>query len=114
MPPPQNTMSPVDALTILLTAESLLLAVVGIAVTFAITPGSRVRWLPVPLSVVAFGAVAVLALAGVGAGFAWAAIYLPHFPHPGQDRVIAIAILSTISMEPLLALALALGLKTES
>jgi hypothetical protein len=106
-------LSPVDALTTLLTTESLLLAVVGLAVTLGAPGGRRVPRLPVRATYLAGAAVVVLAAVGAGAGFAWAELFLPTFPQGSGDRVIACTLLLAIASEPILAALLALGMRAE-
>lgn len=106
-----SDLGPVDALSTLLTTESLLLAVVGVAVTLA-TPGQvRNPRLPVRPGVLAGIAVGVLSLVGVGAVFAWGQIYLGGALRPLPDLVIAVALLVAIVAEPVLAVLLALGIR---
>ena len=102
---------PIDALTILLTAESLLLAVVGLAVSFCAPGGKRVPNLPVPAPVIVWASVIILAIAGIGAGFAWSEIFIPHYPFDFAGFMIAGSIVVAIASEPILAFFLALGTK---
>src|SRR5438874_774820 len=89
-----------DALGALLTTESLLLAVVGLAVTISSTTG-RIPKLPIPATMLAGGAVALLAAVGAGAGVAWSELYLSPFPSDWSNRVIAVALLTAVAAEPI-------------
>ena len=106
-------MNPVDSLMTLLTVESLLLAVVSMAITMAAPGGPRVANFPIPAPVLAGSSVAVLALVATGSTAAWAQLYVGGSWRPFPDIVIAATLLVAILAEPLLALALALGMRTE-
>jgi hypothetical protein len=110
--PTADSFTSANALSTLLTTESLLFAAFSLAVSLS-GPTNRVRAWLVPGSVLAGAAVA--ALAGVGAGgiIAWHDLFVEGgFSRDATERVIAIAILGAIVIQPLLALLLALGLRT--
>lgn len=101
----------VDALTILLTTQSLLLTAFGIVVVMG-TPGQRRP--PNLLGGAAFvGAVAVLTqlVVGAGSGFAWSDQFLTKWPHHLAGRFVAISILVAIIGEALLATLLGWALR---
>jgi hypothetical protein len=106
-------LAPVDALTTLLTTESLLLVVVGFAITFAAPGQNRVPNLPISAKCLATIAVFVLAAVGAGAGIAWSELFLPKFPSDPSNQVIACSLLLAIAAEPILAALLALGMRAK-
>lgn len=105
-------MSATDALTLLLTAESLLLAAVALAVAVAVPSRGVQRFLISP-AWLAMAAVLALAVAGLGAGFAWGELYWGSFPKDWPNRVVSGSLLFTIVLEPLIAFFLAMGMWTE-
>jgi hypothetical protein len=100
-----------NALVILLTTETLFLAVISLAVTIAIPSARGVPNLPVSPFVLALSAVVALGLIAAGAGFAWAGIYLPHYPHEVDLVAISVALMVAIVVEPFFALLLVLGIR---
>lgn len=102
-----------NALATLLTTESLLFAAFGVAANFSTVGGRRLRKLLVPGEVLGGAAVLVLALVALGAVTAWSKVFLPEFPNAFDDIVIAVALLLAIIAQPVLALLLALGLRTQ-
>jgi hypothetical protein len=102
-----------DSLTLLLTVESLLLAVLGLAVTLGTPDGKRVRRLPVSAGWIAAVTVAAICLAGLGSMGAWYEIFVrPGYPRGTPGQLVAWALFLTILIEPALALLLALGMRT--
>jgi hypothetical protein len=101
-----------DALTVLLTVESLLLAVLGLAVTLGTPNGRRVPDLPISAGWIAAVTVAAIAAAGVGSAVAWYQIFVrPGYPHGTPGQLIAWTLLVPIILEPGIAALLALGLR---
>jgi hypothetical protein len=105
--------SDVDALTALLTVESLLLAVLALAVTIGTPDGRRVRKQLLPAKVVGWATVALTSLLAAAGVCAWLKIFGPDFPRDLPGRAIACSLLIAIVGEPLLAAVLAVGLHTE-
>lgn len=101
-----------NALTTLLTTESLLFAALGLAANLSSVGGPRIRKLPVSGEVLGGAAVLVLSLVAVGAVTAWSKIFLREFTNEWDDIVIAAALLLAIVAQPLLAVLLGLGLRT--
>lgn len=100
-----DTYGPKDALTLLLTAEGLMFAALGIGVAAAQRRiGQGFGWLPFIVSLLAVGVVALIA---VGAGSAWSNIYEASAGAPEATKleVQGIAILVAIIAQPVLALA---------
>jgi hypothetical protein len=101
-----------NALATLLTTESLLFAALALAANLS-TPGGRsIRNLPVPGEALGAAAVAVLVLVAVGAVTAWGKIFLSDLPGSADEIVICVALLVAIVAQPVLAILLALGLRT--
>ncbi|NIZ91563.1 hypothetical protein [Kineococcus rubinsiae] len=102
-----------QALAALLAAESFLLATVSLTVTLA-TPGRR-RPARLPLGAFPFAMTAaiVVAVAAVGAGTAWAVIFGGETFRPLPEVIIATCLLVAILAQPLLALGLALALRSD-
>ncbi len=100
------------ALTALLTTESLLFAALNLAASLSTPGGRRIRRLPLPGRVIGGGAVGALILVAVGALAAWAELFLCDFPTALSGILIAVALLVAIVAQPVLAVLLALGLRT--
>src|SRR3954447_10831728 len=105
--------SPSQAMSTLLATESFLLATVSLTATLA-APGRR-RVARLPVSGAWLGALAAVAVcvAGIGALTAWAVIFTGGSLRPFPEVVIAGCLLLVIVTQPLLAVALALGLRSE-
>lgn len=93
----------VDGLTILLTAQSLILAAFGLVVTMG-APGQRrpLHLLGGPKTV---GSVAVVVqwMVGTGSGFAWSSLFVGRWPSTAAGMAVAVAILVAIVGEATLA-----------
>ena len=95
-------LEPKDALTILLTAESLLFAAFGISVTLTaktqtglpafLAQGYLAWWITLAITVV-----------GVGAGAAWLAVYRDSWPDDVISWFICVAIAAGVVLEAFLA-----------
>lgn len=97
----------------LLTTESFMLAVVGLAVNLA-SPGQKgVRKFPVPATVLAATATLALALAALGALLAWLDIYAGGSIRPYPDSLLAAIVLLIILVQPTLAVMVAMGMRFE-
>jgi hypothetical protein len=102
-----------DALGTLLTVEGLLFAAFALSVTLA-GPSERPRAWLIPAPVLAGIAVAALVVVAAGAGSAWERIFVRNgFPVDFSRRIIAIAILTALIVQPLLAFLLAMGLRED-
>jgi hypothetical protein len=101
-----------DALTILLTAESLLLAALGLAIVAAVPNGRRIPNLPVSPFALGLGAVAAILIAAIGSGAAWWEIFIVQGTQGAAPTLISGSILVTIIAEPIIAFLLALGMRT--
>lgn len=103
-----------QALTTLLGAEGFLLAAVALSINLS-NPGqqfARKGWMS--FRKVTIGAAFVLLVAAVGAGFAWANIFLRGATYAGHvEATIAVALAIVIVAQPIIALTLALGAGTE-
>jgi hypothetical protein len=100
-----DTYGPKDALTLLLTAEGLIFAALGIGVAAAHRRiGQGFGWLPFIVSLLAVGVVALIA---VGASSAWSNIYdaSAGAPEATKLEVQGIALIVAIIAQPVLALA---------
>ncbi len=104
----------VQSLSVLLTTESLLLAVLGLAVTLGTPNPAIIRGTLVPPFFVGVSATILIFIVGIGAAFAWVAIFLAPFPRTPSTVVIAVCIAIVIVAEPLFAALLASGLRTKT
>ena len=105
-----SSFSYTDALTILLTSETLVFAALAVVVSFAL-PSTRVPNLPVSVPVLGFIAVAFVGVIGFGAFLAWWSTFVNHWPKHFQGEAIAVTIAVAVVGQPIFALLLALGLK---
>lgn len=101
----------VQALSMLLTTESLVFAVVGLTISFA-SSGNRPRAFVIPPGLIIACAVGLIALLATGAGFAWVKVFWQDFPRDVPAQAIAILLALAIASEPILALLVASGLRT--
>lgn len=102
-------MTALQALPALLAAESFMLATVALVATLTAPGRSRVSRLPV--GPVAVAIVVVLIAAAVGAGTAWADLYVGGSLRSAAEVVIAAALAVVVVVQPFLAGALLLGLR---
>jgi hypothetical protein len=102
-----------DALTILLTAESLLLAALGLAIVAAVPNGKRIPRLPIAPFAIGLVAVGAIVVAAIGSVAAWWEIFITQGTHGAAQFLIAGSILVTIIGEPFIALILAMGMRKE-
>lgn len=102
----------VDALTILLTTQSLLLAAFGLVVVMG-APGQRrpPNLLGGPKLVGGFAVAAQWAV-GAGSGFSWSELFVGHWPAETAGAAVAVAILVAIIAEAVLAGILGWALRT--
>jgi hypothetical protein len=100
-----------DALTILLTTETLLFAALALAADLSSPAGGVRSWI-IPPRILAFVAIIAHLVVATGAGFAWAQIYIPNFPTHLPDQVIAASLIAAIGIQPFLTLFLGVGLRT--
>lgn len=104
--------TPATALAILLTTESLLFAAFTLAVNLS-APTQRVRRWLIPGRALVGLAIAALAGVAVGSGTAWFEIFVVGgFPGDTSARIIAVALIGAIGVQPLLAFLLAMGLRS--
>jgi hypothetical protein len=99
-----------EALVILLTAESLIFAVLSAIIAFA-QPG---KWVPdIPASAFKLGVAAVILLAVValGASMSWIGVYLDNWPCSVRQMVAAVAIAVAIIAQPTFAAIITRGLR---
>jgi hypothetical protein len=102
-----------DALSTLLTTESLLFAAFNLAVNLS-DSSSRVRGWLIPGGVLVGAAVTSLAVVAFGAGIAWNGLFLRNgLSDDWSQRFIALALIAAIGIQPLLAFFLAMGLRTQ-
>jgi hypothetical protein len=97
-----------NALTALLTVESLLFAALGLTAALA-TPGTRVRKLPTARTL-GFVVASFITLVAAGGMLAWSTIYLDHWPCDIRRSLIALVLGLAILGQPLLCWVLARGL----
>lgn len=109
--PASPALSPADAMTLLLTAESLLLASLALVVAIGAPGQTRLARLPGGPRVLAFVAVLAMAFAATGAAISWVQLYLGHIPSDAPSRIVSIALIATIVVEPIYALLVSLGLR---
>lgn len=107
----EPALSNVQALSLLLTVESFLLATLNIAITLS-APGrkrvARIRKIPVPE--ISAGLIVVVA---VGALSAWLGMYSGSNWLPFQEIIIAGALLIAIVAQPIFAILIAYGMRSE-
>jgi hypothetical protein len=102
-----------DALTILLTAESLLLAALGLAIVAAVPNGRRIPRLPLPPFAIGLIAVGAILVTAIGSGAAWWQLFITQGTRGVAQVLIAGSILVTIIAEPVIALLLAMGMRKD-
>lgn len=100
-----------EALVILLTAESLIFAVLSAVIAFA-QPGKRVPDLPASAFTLGVAAVVLLAFVAFGALMAWIGIYADSWPCSFRENAIAISIAIAIIAQPLFAIVITRGLRS--
>ena len=109
-------MAGVDAgaqLSTLLTTEGLLFATFSLASSFISDPSRNRAW-PIPGKWIVGLAVGVIAIVATGAVFAWEQVYVESgFTDDDTIRIAAVAILLAILVQPILAILLALSLRSE-
>jgi hypothetical protein len=101
-----------NALSALLTVESLLFATLGVAVSFS-EPGKRVPDLPVQPRTLGLLACGFLSVVAFGALMAWWNIFLDPWPCGFRDTVIACSIGAAIVGQPVFAWAIARGMQSK-
>lgn len=96
----QDVLSHIDALTLLLTAETLLLTAFTVMVLLVSpAPGGR----KIPLTVIWRGAVAigaVLTFVAFGAILAWWQVFVDAWPRSGTSEIEAVAAFAGIVVQP--------------
>lgn len=108
-----SQISDAEALTILLTAESLIFAVLSAAIAFA-QPGRRVSALPTSAFTLGLAAVTLLSIVALGALLAWVGVYGNHWPCSLRQDLIALTVATAIVGQPIFAGVIAKGLKVET
>lgn len=99
-------------MTLLLTAETLILTALALVISIA-TPGqTRLPRLPGGPQLLAVIAVTAMFAAATGAAVSWAQIYTHSYPGDIPSQIVAIALILTIVVEPIFALLVALGLRS--
>jgi len=99
-----------NALSALLTVESLLLTGLGFAVSLS-GPDTRVRDLPVPTFVLGYIATGFLSAVAFGALMAWWNIFVTAWPGDFRGSIIAGSLALAIVGQPLFAWSIARGLR---
>jgi hypothetical protein len=107
-----SQISDAEALTVLLTAESLILVVLSAAIAFS-QPGRRVSALPLSAFHLGLGAVGLLTIVAAGGLLAWIGVYANHWPCSMRQDFIAVAIMAAIVGQPVFAAVIAKGLKAK-
>lgn len=110
----QPSLQPSQALSLLLAVESFTLSTVGLTATLAAPGRRRVARLGLPPLVIGGIASGVVLVAAVGAATAWCSIYVGGSPRPVPEIVIASCVAVAVVAQPALAIAITLGLRTES
>ncbi|WP_448614066.1 hypothetical protein [Modestobacter sp. URMC 112] len=109
-----EVLSPTQSLSTLLASESFLLATVSLTATL-IAPGRRrTARLPIPGAWLAGLSAGAVCLAAVGAAVSWFMIFGGGSLRPLPEAIVAVCIFLMIAIQPVLAVALAMGLRTES
>ncbi len=101
-----------NALSALLTVESLLFATLGVAVSFS-QPGQRVPNLPVKPQTLGLLACGFLSVVAFGAFMAWWNIFTNPWPCGFRSMVISCAIGIAIVGQPIFAWAFARGMQAK-
>ena len=103
--------TPDDALSTLLTTESLLFAVFGLVVSLTSSIGRARKWILRP-TVIGDIVVALIALVAFGAAVAWHDSYVAGgFPRDGSQRIMALTVVAAVVAQPILAFLLTVGLR---
>jgi hypothetical protein len=98
-----------NALSSLLTVESLLFAAIGASISLSNT-GTWVRDLPISARALGFFACGFLSLVAVGGVLSWTIIFGDHWPCDARRAIIALILLVAIVGQPILAWVIAKGL----
>ncbi|MDF2146759.1 hypothetical protein [Knoellia sp. p5-6-4] len=108
----QQSLTYVQALPVLLTVEGFLLAVISLAVTLG-TPGRRrPAGTPIPPSAIAWCAAGLAIVVAVGALSAWLGMYTGDTWLPFPQLVIAASLLLAVVAQPVIAVLMAMGLRS--
>lgn len=99
-----------DALTILVTVETLVFAALAVVVSFGL-PSSRLPKLPISIFKLGLLAVGFVTAIAFGAFMAWWSIFIGHWPTHFQPEATAAAIAAAIVGQPGFAALLACGLR---
>src|SRR4051812_44982088 len=95
-----------NALSSLLTAESLLFAALSLAANLSMPGGPLVRRLPIPGGWLAGIAIGGLVAVSLGAAVAWGKIFVCAFPSDASGILVAVALIVAIVIQPALAVLL--------
>jgi hypothetical protein len=99
-----------EALVILLTAESLIFAVLSAIIAFA-QPGKRIPDLPASAFTLGVAAVALLGFVAFGALMAWIGVFTDPWPCSFRKDAIAVSIAIAILAQPFFAIAITRGMR---
>jgi len=107
-----NAFSYGDALAALLTVESLVFAVLAVAVTF-LAPGNRVPDLLMSPARIGYLGAAFVSVVAFGAAMAWWSVFVTSWPHGFRGGAVAIVIAIAIVGQPMLSWLIAPGLQAK-
>lgn len=105
-------MTDAQALATLLTVESFLLAVMSLTATLTAPGRSRVSALPIGGVPLAFGLAGTIGFLAVGAVMCWGGMYVGGAWRPPREGFIAVALLVAVVAQPVVAVLMALGVRT--
>lgn len=110
---PQASFADAQALSTCLAVEGFLLATVSLAATLGAPGRRRVAKLPISATAVALGAAGLCCLLGTGALASWLGLYGEGDFLPLRQLWIAVVLLLAVIIQPVLAVLLALGTRSE-
>jgi hypothetical protein len=96
----------------LLTAESLVFAVLAVAIAFSV-PGNRIPNLRLPAWGIGYAAAAFVSIIAFGGAMAWWSLFVTAWPHGFRGSTIAVVLGITVVGQPLLAWMIAPGLRAK-
>jgi hypothetical protein len=110
---PQASFADAQALSTCLAIEGFLLATVSLAGTLGSAGRRRVAKLPIPASAIALSASVLCCLLGTAALASWIGLYGTGDLLPFRQLWIALMLLLAVVVQPIIAVLLALGTRSE-
>ena len=110
---PEVAFGDAQALTTCLAVEGFLLATVSLAATLGSAGRRRVAKLPVSAFTIAMAAALLSCLVGAAAFASWLGLFGEGSLLPARQLLIAVILLVVLATQPIIAVFLALGTRTE-